>query len=96
LVEYAINTDPNTGTSPANAPRPVLTSTSAIIALVYRKNLAATDVTYTVMGSPDLLNWTPVPVTESTLSTVGQTREIKATPTGQSPRFLRLKLTLVP
>ena len=100
-MEYALNLDPNAG-PPAGAEvnydgLPVIQEDGSDIAIIYRKNLDATDVTYTVEESDDVGitdPWAPSSVTETVLSDDGQTRVIKAslTPT-HLPMMVRLKVS---
>lgn len=93
LVEYGLGLDPN---APSNKlPSPSLDG--PYLSLTYQKNLAATDVVLTVEESNDLIHWTPSEVTETVLSTTGQTQMIKATTSGTGQtQFLHLKVTLNP
>ena len=96
LFEYALNLDPHTADLAPNLPRSDIFGGN--LAIVYRKNLAATDMTYTVQGSPDMATWSTVSVTNSTLSDNGQTRIIRATlasPPGVPQYFLRLMVNVV-
>jgi hypothetical protein len=93
LVEYGLGLDPN---APSNKlPTPAMDG--PYLSLTYQKNLAATDVVLTVEESHDLIHWTPSEVTETVISSTGQTQMIKATTSsaGQT-QFLHLKVTLNP
>ena len=102
LMEYALNLDPNiplaNGGAPGHAGLPAIDAGAPEnFAMIYRRNLAATDVTYTVEESNDLGKtdpWSQASVTETILSDDGQTRVIRAAvPAGAAPRkFLRLKV----
>jgi len=102
LMEYALNLDPNTafpgGGTPGHNGLPAIDLEGGGLALIYRRNLSATDLTYLIEESDDMGAtdpWSPATVTETTLSDDGNTRVIRATiPTNSSPRkFLRLKVT---
>ena len=61
---------------------------------IYTKNKAATDVTYTVEWSDDLVAWSTLGVTSSVLTEGTTTQQIKAlVPVGVVKRFVRLKVT---
>jgi len=101
LMEYALNLDANShppGDAAANYEGlPVIEEDGSDIAIVYRKNLDATDVTYTVEESDDVGltdAWAASSVSETILSDDGQTQVIKATVVlDHLPKFLRLKVT---
>ncbi len=101
LLEYALNLDPLAHPDPGgvHAGLPEIESTPGELALVYRRNLAATDLTYTVEQSPGLgagAAWQPATPTEQTLNDDGATRVIRASlaeaPGGRL--FLRLRVTV--
>ncbi len=92
LMEYALGTDPRAGDdSPVGFE---LVPEDDCITLTYRKNLAATDVTFQVQKSDDLVEWTDVP--DEPLSTEGnfQIREASVETTGFPTLMLRLKTVL--
>jgi len=103
LMEYALNLDPNVPSgsngTPGHNGLPAIDMPNAdLVAVVYRRNLAATDIIYTIEESDDLGQsdpWAPASVTESILSDDGQTQVISAAIShGGAPRkFLRLKVT---
>jgi hypothetical protein len=92
LLEYATNTDPLSKSSVAT---PSFTLEPPNLALVYRRNLAATDITFSVEESIALPAWSPATTVDEILSDDGITRVIKAkVPIGSPPaKFLRLKIT---
>jgi hypothetical protein len=92
LMEFALNANPQASDS---ALLPAVSKSGGTLSLTYRKNVAATDVTYTVLQSDDVAGWTPATVTEQILSDDGSTRVIKASITTGSAteKFLRLKVT---
>ena len=55
LAEYAYLADPHDGLASANAP--LVSVASDALALTFRRNLSATDLTYTVQVSDDLATW---------------------------------------
>ncbi len=103
LLEYALALDP---TRPLSGATPGLEGLPAIeipgpnsLALIYRKNLAATDLTYTVELSRNLshtgeLGWQPATVTESVVSETADVRIMRATmdTTGMEAAFCRLRV----
>ena len=92
LLEYAFNADPSLF-QPGMKPASTFDGTNVV--LTYRQNDAATDLTYTVEKSQDLLNWTPANPVLSTLSDDGTTRLIKATVPAGSAQVLMLRLTVI-
>jgi hyaluronate lyase len=91
LLEYACATNPNTSSpAPASSVR-----NGNNLEYTYTKNKAATDVTFTVEWSDDLLTWSTTSVTSNVLSDNGTTQQIKATmPAGTNGRrFVHLKVT---
>jgi Calx-beta domain/PKD domain len=95
LFEYGLNLDPHNADAMPNLPWSEINGGN--LAIVYRRNLAATDLTYTVQGSPDLANWSTVTVNDSIVSENAQTRIIRSTlasPPGVPQYFLRLSINL--
>ena len=93
LMEYALNSNPQLAD---RALFPTVALAGGTLSLTYRKNLAATDLTYTVLQSSILTSdWTVAPVAEEVISDDGNTRVIKASvPTsGAIRKFLRLQVT---
>ena len=93
LLEYALNVSPFTSSA---AQVPTLAVEGANLTLTYRQNVSATDTTYTVQQSQDLITWSPANPTLTVLSDDGVTRVVKAAvPTGTAKRLmLRLSVTL--
>jgi hypothetical protein len=90
LLEYGLNLDPNTHSTQL----PTIGVEGDTISLTYRKNLAATDITMEVEESTNMSTWTPADVTETILSTSGNTQTIKASlPADGQRHFLHLKVT---
>ncbi|HET6409233.1 MAG TPA: Calx-beta domain-containing protein [Chthoniobacteraceae bacterium] len=97
LFEYALKLDPR---KPDAMPGMPWTEMNAgVLSILYRKNLLATDLTYSIQGSSDLSGWSTIPVTEVMVSGDTETRVIRATPTsppgGQQQQFLRLLINVV-
>lgn len=92
LMEFALNSNPQASDSSLF---PTASKAGSTLSLTYRKNLAATDLTYAVLQSDDVTGWTPATVSEQILSDDGTTRVIKATITtgGAAKKFLRLRVT---
>ena len=93
LLAYATGFPPTTG---GGAPFPSLTFDGSAYGLVYQKNTAATDVTFTVQRSSDLATWTNISTTDSILSTSGALQTIKAVVPAVTggPWFYRLQVTM--
>lgn len=97
LWERAFNLDPTAVDSAATA-WPVVGENGANLTLIYRRNTAATDITYQVLWSDDLATWSATGVTDSLFSSSGNTQ----TRMGQIPMslgariYLRLKITTQP
>lgn len=103
LLEYALALNPNiplAGAAPGTEGLPGIDIPSPnSLSLVYRKNLAATDLTYTVEFSRDLTNtgdlgWQPASVVESVVSENDEVRIMRATmdTTGMGAVFCRLRV----
>jgi hypothetical protein len=90
LLEYATAMNPA-----ANDAVPLsATKAGATLEFIYTKNKAATDVTYTVEWSDDLITWSIAGITSSILSDNGTTQQIKAiVPASGVRRFVHLKVT---
>ena len=73
LLEYGFNTNPlATDTAPS------LAFDGPDLVLIYRRNLAATDVTFDIRATGDFATWSDAAETESILSDDGFTRVIRA------------------
>lgn len=95
LLEYALNADPN---DPSSNHRPFETLDATNLSLTYTKVLGATDLTYAIEQSLDLVAWSPVTPTNQILFDNGFVQTIQA----EVPRsnaepggklFLRLSVT---
>ncbi len=92
LQKYAFGLDPLLN---SRSGLPLVAQVPGGLTLTYTKVLAATDLTYQVQWSTNLLDWSTVDVTEQILSDDGATQQILATiPTGMgSCKFVRLSLS---
>ena len=90
LIEYATAMNPAVNdVVPQSA-----TKSGNTLEFIYTKNKAATEVTYTVEWSDDLVAWSAVGVTSSVLTDGPTTQQIKAlVPAGVARRFVHLKVT---
>ncbi len=92
LLEYATGGDPNTP-----SPSVVLAGNDGSFFITYTESLLASDVTFTVEVSTDLIHWQPATVTRTILSSTATTQLVRAeeaTPVGSSQRFLRLHIAV--
>jgi Concanavalin A-like lectin/glucanases superfamily/Bacterial Ig domain/Kelch motif len=91
LLKYALNASPAAATPNL---LPVIGTSGGSLTFTYRQNSAATDLTYTIEQSTDLLNWTTAtPTGTITLSDDGHTRLQQATFPGGTPTLmLRLRV----
>ncbi|MBL9117783.1 MAG: family 16 glycosylhydrolase [Verrucomicrobiaceae bacterium] len=90
LLEYA------TAMNPASNDQVPLSAQKVgnTLEFIYTKNKSATDVTYTVEWSDDLVTWSTAGITSSILTDNPTTQQIKATvPAGVAKRFVHLKVT---
>ncbi len=92
LCEYAFFLDP---VLPDAAGAPAGMRAGSDIAVIYTKVLSATDITYTVEESTDLLAWTPAQTTDQVLVQNNGVQTIQSSVAmGTNNRFfLRLKIT---
>jgi hypothetical protein len=92
LLEYAFNLDPK---SPSTTNRPSSAIDSTYFSLIYTKVLGATDLTYSIEQSTDLMNWSVVSPTNEILDDNGVTELIKAKIAigGATKLFLRLRVS---
>ena len=90
LMEYATGMNPSISDSvPQSAVK-----NGSVIDFIYTRNKAATDVTYTVEWSDDLVSWSTAGVTSSVFTDGATTQQIKAlVPAGTARRFVHLKVT---
>ena len=93
LLEYAFATSPTASDPAAN--RPIIGMSGGNLTLTYRRNLAATDLTWQVQQSTDCIHWTAASVTETNLGTNGNIQTVQdAVSAGSGPLFLRLQITI--
>lgn len=92
MLEYALHLDPLV---PDVTGLPTLDRSGDTVALVYRKNAAASDLTFSVEQSYDLLSWSPAQSQDEIVSDTNGTQIVRATISGiTAPRFfLRLRVT---
>ncbi len=100
LLEYALALDPATANHGLpNLGTPYPQPSPGQISLIYRKNLAATDLIFQVESTSQLGGldgWSPANATEEVMTTVGIVQTIRASiPTSPdaSGRFMRLRIT---
>jgi autotransporter-associated beta strand protein len=106
FLEFAFALDPNNGAPPAAGQPPgglpaVESPPGGGLALVFRRNLLAGDLVFTVEQSGDLEDpdsWTAANVVETILSDDGSVRVIRATLVDRPgpPHFLRLRVAPAP
>ncbi len=94
LLKFAFGLDPHVATGTAG--QPVLDTADGELALIYNRNLAATNLIFTPEWSTDLSVWSPLGIAEDILADDGTLRQIRASipasPGGA--RFLRINVTL--
>ncbi|MCF7732018.1 MAG: hypothetical protein K9N23_10030, partial [Akkermansiaceae bacterium] len=93
LLKYAFGLEPLV---PATGSLPTMDVGGGALALTYTQVLAATDIVYTVEWSFNLVDWSPVGVTEEILSGNGTAQLIRASVAAApaAAKFLRLNVTL--
>lgn len=100
LVEYGLALDPSTanhGLPDLGIPK--VQYSSGEISLVYRKNMAATDLNFQMESASQLggaNSWSPAVTTDEVLKTVGAVQTVRASmpiAPGDSGRFMRLRIT---
>jgi hypothetical protein len=91
LVEYALNSDPKNA---ASAKTPQLAVHNGVLALIYTKNVLATDIDYIIEESVDLQVWSEVSPTNEILADDGRLQTISAAVpnSGGAAKFLRLRI----
>ena len=100
FAEYATGSNPNIADSNATFTGSVLTTGNQnFLAITYRQNLAATDVTFIVQESSDLQNWAdiPAPVLVSELpnadgTTQQVTQRLSLPVSADTKNFLRVRM----
>ena len=92
LLEYALHLDPK---QPSAGGAPFSTMDATYISLTYTKVIDATDLTYAIEKSPDLVNWSPVIPVNIILADDGVTQTVKAQVPflGAPDMYLRLRVT---
>lgn len=99
LVKYALGLNPKasstTSTDGVAPGLPLIEIAPNNLSLTYQKNLAKTDVLYTVEASDNLTTWRTNGITETPGAVQGTVQTFKATvATGSgNPKFIRLKVT---
>ena len=97
LMEYALNLEPKTS-APGGLPSPTIQPSGAL-ALSYTRVKSATDITYVVEVSNDLIAWHSGPAYTSVVETIdhGTPETVKAgsllSPGPSQRQFMRLKVT---
>jgi alpha-L-arabinofuranosidase len=91
LLKYALNLDPLT---PGDAGLPTVASNGKCLSLTYTQVLSATDITYTVEQSTDLINWSTANAQDEVIATNNGVQTIKASVAmgTNNPLFLRLRV----
>lgn len=92
LLKYAFGLDPFT---PSAASMPAAALDSGSLAITYNQVLSATDITYTVQWSADLVSWSNAGVTEQVIGSNASTRQVRASVTGAPSvaKFLRIQVS---
>ena len=95
LLAYAFGISPTAG---AGTPMPVVAFDGANYTLTYQKNTAATDVTFAVQRSANLVNWTTIATSDVVIGTNGSLQTIRATlpAVAGAPWFYRVQATISP
>ncbi len=93
LLEYAFNSNPLAGEA---AVFPTVEYDGVNVTITYQRNLNASDLTWQVQETTDFTSWNPASVTESILSTSGDTQTVQdAVPIGSAGlKFLRLQVSM--
>lgn len=91
LLEYAFHLSPR---QPSATNRPYSVIDATYFSLVYTKTITATDLTYIVERSFDLMSWSPVALVNLILADDGITQTVKAQVMimGGSQMYLRLRV----
>jgi len=90
LIEFALGMNPLVS-DPQLSPGFVIEGPNAT--MTFNKNLLAPGLTYTVESSPDLVNWTPVPDSEVSVSNFVEVRKASVALPAGGNFFLRLTVT---
>jgi hypothetical protein len=92
LLEYAFNLDPLVSD---RSGAPQFTASPSSVALTYTKIVAATDLSYVVEKSTDLVTWIMASATDEILYDDGLTQIVRSTvnANGNPHLFLRLRVT---
>ena len=90
LLEYAFGTDPHVSDA-----SPALAFVGSELALIYRRSVAATDVTFDVWATTDFTRWSDAGESEQILSDDGIERIVRAVlPYSAGPQmFYRIEVT---
>ena len=92
LTGYALGIEPG---QPDAGRMPAVEANESAVTLIYTKEVTATDITYAIEQSSDLIAWVPASPVNEVVATMGTIQTIKArVPRGTEPRlFLRLRVT---
>lgn len=101
LVEYALDLDPGSHAHEKPTSRVANDQGTDYLYFNFRRNLAASELTYRIMGSDDLINWVELSPEPSDYYVVeadpdgdgsAEVRELRVPTSGQSRQFLRLEI----
>ena len=90
LIEFALGMNPLVN-GPELAPEFVVEGPNAT--MTFNKNLLVSGLTYTVQSSPDLVNWTPVPDSQISVSNFVEIRKASVALPATGGFYLRLVVT---
>ena len=96
LLEYATGSNPRVSDSTLENFAMDSSEAGTLLTLTFRKNLAATDVSYQVQTSGELASWGGVADTHVSTAAEIETRKASVTTSGFSKRWLRLRVQLNP
>jgi hypothetical protein len=94
LLKYAFGLAPLSPDSGGKFPAGGVSGSN--VTITYFRNTAATDLTWQVQQSPDLVNWTPASVSEAILTTNGNVQTVRdsVATNGATQLFLRLSISM--
>lgn len=92
LLKYAFGLDPFTSSAGS---MPAATLNGGSLSITYNQVLSATDITYTVQWSTDMVTWSQAGVTEQIIGSNATTRQVRASvPTApDAAKFLRIQVS---